>query len=59
MYLENIGLRSIGRLLNVPYQTVSQWVKNQGTNIKSYDIKQSEIDVLEIDEIVTFCKKTS
>jgi hypothetical protein len=57
MYLENVGLRSIGRILNIPYQTISKWIKIEGLKVEQIAQKTEEIEVLEIDEIVTFCKK--
>lgn len=57
MYLENVGLRSIGRILNIPYQTISKWIKIEGLKVEQIAEKTEEIEVLEIDEIVTFCKK--
>ncbi len=58
MYLENVGLRSIGKILKIPYQTVSKWIKLEAINMPKSLEKPNEIEALEIDEIVTFCKKT-
>ncbi len=59
MYLENVGLRNIGKILNIPYQTISKWIKNEGLKIEQTVENTKEIEVLEIDEIITFCKKNS
>ncbi len=57
--MENSGIRSIARALSlfykqkIYYQTVAKWLKKAGEILE--EIKK--IEVLEIDEIVTFCKK--
>ena len=51
MYLEGLGFRSIGRVLNISYGTVYQWVKQLG---KQHQIRQDTnqtIDIIELDEI--------
>jgi len=58
MYLENVGLRSIGKILKIPYQTVSKLIKNEAIKLPENIENTKKIEVLEIDEIVTFCKKT-
>ena len=59
MYLENVGLRNIGNILKIPYQTVSKWIKNEAVKLPETIIITREIEVLKIDEIVTFCKKNA
>ena len=59
MYLENVGLRNIGNILKIPYQTVSKWIKNEAVKLPETIINTREIEVLKIDEIVTFCKKNA
>ncbi|OAV32543.1 Mobile element protein [Moraxella catarrhalis] len=56
MYLEGLGFRSIGRVLNISYGTVYQWVKQLG---KQHQIRQDTnqtIDIVELDEIHSYTK---
>ena len=60
MYLEGLGFRAIGRILQISYGTVYQWVKKWGSNLelpKRNDI----IEVVELDEMHTYVgsKKTT
>jgi len=60
MYLEGLGFRAIGRILQISYGTVYQWVKKWGNNLelpKRNDI----IEVVELDEMHTYVgsKKTT
>ena len=59
MYLENVGLRNIGKILKIPYQTISKWIKNEAMKLPKTIDNIKEIEVLEIDEIVTFCQKNN
>ena len=34
MYLEGLGFRSTGRVLNISYGTVYQWIKKWGRNLE-------------------------
>ena len=60
MYLEGLGFRSIGRVLNISYGTVYQWVKRWGEQV---DLPRSEsaAEIVELDEIHTYVasKKTT
>ena len=57
MYLEGIGFRAIGRILNVSYVTVFQWVKKWGENMELP--KRNE--TIAVDEMHTYVsqKKTT
>lgn len=56
MYLEGLGFRAIGRLLNISHQTVYKWVKQLGEEHQiRFDDKQ-EIDLVELDEIHSYTK---
>jgi transposase len=59
MYLEGLGFRSIGRLLNCSHTAVYYWIKKYGEN-SSLTIAGSEIDVVEMDEMHSYVgsKKT-
>jgi transposase-like protein len=63
MYLNSCGLRSIGRVLEVPYQLVAKWVENAGEIVEQEILKlQAEprnITILEMDELYTYIKKNS
>ncbi|MRM86300.1 IS1 family transposase [Riemerella anatipestifer] len=60
MYLEGLGFRAIGRLLNISYGTVYQWVKKWG---ESVELPKNEvpIEIVELDEIHSYVqhKKTT
>jgi len=63
MYLNSSGIRSIGRVLDVPFQLVAKWIENAG-KIVSQEIlvRQMEprhIGILEMDELYTYCQKNS
>lgn len=60
MYLEGLGFRSIGRVLNISYGTVYQWVRRWGEQV---NLPRSEepSEIVELDEIHTYVasKKTT
>lgn len=53
MYLEGLGFRAIGRILNVSHQSVFRWIKQIGQmpEVKDRPINTKEI---EIDEVHSF-----
>ena len=62
LYLEGMGLRAIGRILNVSNVSVLYWIRTLGKSVKAYvqtqmpdDIRH--IDVVELDELWHFTKK--
>jgi len=62
LYLEGMGFRSIGRILNVSNVTILNWIREFGNITKAYvqtklpeDIH--DIEVVEIDEMWHFTKK--
>ena len=61
MYLNSMGLRSIGRVLDVPYQLVSKWVENAGKiverEIQDLHMTPRTISILEMDELFTYVQK--
>ena len=62
LYLEGMGFRSIGRVLNVSNVTVLYWIRNLGKSVKSYVQKQMpddirQVDIVEMDEMWHFTKK--
>ena len=60
MYLEGLGFRSIGRILQISYGTVAYWVKKYGSQ-SQVSIGDATGDVLEMDELHTYVqsKKTT
>ncbi|KGN76969.1 insertion element iso-iS1d protein insA [Porphyromonadaceae bacterium COT-184 OH4590] len=52
LYLEGLGFRAIGRVLNISYVTVFQWVKKWG---EQAELPKSEepVGIVELDEIHT------
>lgn len=62
-YLEGVGIRSIERLENVPNPLIINWIRNFSKKLQdklrnqkvSEDIKK--IEILEIDELFTYCQK--
>ncbi|WP_148204979.1 IS1 family transposase [Candidatus Amoebophilus asiaticus] len=53
LYLEGLGFRAIGRILNISYGTVYQWVKACGDQV-SLPESQDQVDIVEMDEIHTY-----
>lgn len=69
-YLENVGIRSISRRMNISVSLIVRWIKEFGKIIKEKlyrvadaidekDFKKENIEILEIDELVTYVKKNS
>mgnify|MGYP001757345627 FL=1 len=56
MYLEGLGFRSIGRVLNISYGTVYQWVKQLGEQHEIKADADQVIDIVELDEIHSYTK---
>ena len=63
MYLNSAGFRSIGRVLQVPFQLVHSWVRKAGELVENEIAKRPnparEIDILEMDELYTYIQKKS
>jgi transposase len=59
MYLEGLGFRSIGRLLNCSHVAAYQWIKQYGEKAR-LDMPATELDVVEMDEMHSYIgsKKT-
>jgi hypothetical protein len=64
LYTENVGIRSIGRLLGVDAATVVHWVRDEGKALMR-QIKGSlpesvdALDIIEIDEMWHYTQKNS
>ncbi len=63
MYLNSSGLRSIGRVLGVPFQLVSKWVADAGRIVEEEILKlrmnPRHVSILEMDELFTYVQKNS
>jgi hypothetical protein len=61
MYLNNCGFRRIAEILELPFSTVFKWIKNAGkiveTMIAERKDSETEIEILEMDELYTYIKK--
>ena len=59
LYLEGLGFRSIGRILNYSHVSVYNWIKSFGKNLKNLK-SEAKIKNVEIDEMHTYIsnKKT-
>ena len=56
LYLEGLGFRSIGRILNVSHVTVLNWIRSFGEQVA--ELKSSEpVIYAEMDEMHTFVGK--
>ena len=65
MYMNNVGIRSIERILKVSNVLILNWIKNIGKNIEriinNNDIEKKKnkknINILEMDELYSYVKK--
>lgn len=62
LYLEGMGFRAIGRIMNVSNVTVLNWIRTMGKSVRTYvktelpdDIRH--IEIIEMDEMWHFTKK--
>ena len=55
LYLEGLGFRAIGRVLNINYVTIYYWIKKWGESV-SLPKAQEPIEIVELDEIHTYIK---
>ena len=64
MYLEGVGMRSIGRLLQVSHVAVHKWLKAAGESIYIKHLRgyeENAVEVMELDELCSYIrlKKTT
>jgi len=63
MYLNNVGIRKIGKLKRISHVLVIHWIKKMAKyihkliNEKSSNIQKEDIEIVEIDELCTYVKK--
>ena len=53
LYLEGLGFRSIGRILNCSHVAVYRWIKQYGEKAQ-LPIAATELDVVEMDEMHSY-----
>lgn len=60
LYLEGLGFRSIGRILEVSNVTVLNWIRSFGEQVQSLQSDSEEIEMVELDEMHSYIgnKKT-
>ena len=62
MYLNNCGFRRISEILDIPLSTSFSWIKKAGQivdeMVKTRQEQVQEIEILEMDELFTFVKKS-
>tara|TARA_B100001939_G_C16747270_1_gene532372 strand:+ start:132 stop:533 length:402 start_codon:yes stop_codon:yes gene_type:complete len=64
LYTENVGIRSIARLLGIDPSTIVHWVRDEGKKVME-QLKASipdslpEMDIIEIDEMWHYTQKNS
>ena len=59
LYLEGLGFRSIGRILNFSHVAVYEWIKSFGEEVTLLQTQGKSPQVMEIDEMHSYigCKK--
>ncbi|MBT6728844.1 MAG: IS1 family transposase [Deltaproteobacteria bacterium] len=57
LYLEGMGMRAIGRVLNIHHQTVSRWLVQAAQAIPARPPETEACSFIEIDELCTFIAK--
>jgi transposase-like protein len=53
LYLEGLGFRAIGRLLNVSNTAVLGWIKAAGKTVE-LPVEDKPVEVVEVDEMHTY-----
>ena len=53
IYLEGLGFRAIGRLLNVSHPAVLGWIKAAGKTVE-LPVEDKSVEVVEVDEMHTY-----
>ena len=57
LYLEGMGMRAIGRVLNIHHQTVSRWLVQAAQSLPESPPQTEVCSFIEIDELCTFIVK--
>jgi transposase len=53
IYLEGLGFRSIGRILNVSHVSVYHWIRKFGAQVETVR-NDKPVEVMELDELHTY-----
>ncbi|CDN30818.1 Transposase [Mucinivorans hirudinis] len=53
MYLEGLGFRAIGRILNINHVTVYYWIKEWGSRVE-LPVNEQSASIVELDELHTY-----
>ena len=61
LYLEGLGFRSIGRILNVSNVSILNWIRDFGEKVKGLQSDGNVIEIVELDEMHSYIgnKKTT
>jgi len=61
LYLEGLGFRSIGRILDVSNVSVLNWIRDFGKKVQDLHASSKEIEMVEVDEMHSYIgsKKTT
>ena len=61
LYLNNMGIRKIAKMVNVSHPTILRWLKEAHSFLEKQKsaLGNKECDIIEFDEIYTFVKKNS
>ncbi len=54
LYLEGLGFRSIGRMLNVSNVSVLNWIRSFGQELQALFNNGSKVDYVELDEMHSY-----
>jgi transposase-like protein len=57
LYLEGMGMRAIGRVLNIHHKTVSRWLVQAAQALPASPPQTEACSFIEIDELCTFIAK--
>ena len=57
LYLEGMGMRAIGRVLNIHHKTVSRWLVQAAQALSESSPQTEACSFIEIDELCTFIAK--
>ena len=57
LYLEGMGMRAIGRVLNIHHKTVSRWLVQAAQALPASPLQTEACSFIEIDELCTFIAK--
>ena len=57
LYLEGLGFRSIGRILNVSNVSILNWIRDFGEEVKDLQSDSSSIEFVEVDEMHSYIGK--